>query len=154
MCIRDRVRIMYQIRMYHTCRCTINSTAVSLFVYSLVGGGTHDTYVPPVDAHVWRQLHLSAVARCSDSYCIFRPMVRLVCRFMLLRSTKQLTLSEECRVDRSMSHAAAVCCSCWPKNANYLIRAKRVSNCYIPKKKSVRVSVSYTHLTLPTTPYV
>ena len=33
--------------MYHTCRCTINSTAVSLFVYSLVGGGTHDTYVPP-----------------------------------------------------------------------------------------------------------
>ena len=65
-----QVRIMYQIRMYHTCRCTINSTAVSLFVYSLVGGGTHDTNVPPVDAHVWRQLHLSAVARCSDSYCI------------------------------------------------------------------------------------
>ena len=25
----------------------------------------------PVDAHVWRQLYLSAVARCSDSYCIF-----------------------------------------------------------------------------------
>ena len=42
----------YQIRMYNTCRCTINSTAVSLFVYSLVDGGTHDTYVPPVDAHV------------------------------------------------------------------------------------------------------
>ena len=40
-------RIMYQIRMYHTCRCTINSTAVSLFVYMLVGGDTHDTYVPP-----------------------------------------------------------------------------------------------------------
>ena len=38
---------MYQIRLYHTCRCTINSIAVSLFVYSLVGGGTHDTYVPP-----------------------------------------------------------------------------------------------------------
>ena len=37
----------YQIRIYNTCRCTINSTAVSLFVYSLVGGGTHDTYVPP-----------------------------------------------------------------------------------------------------------
>ena len=66
-----QVRIMYQIRMYHTCRCTINSTAVSLFVYSLVGGGTNDTNVPPVDAHVWRQLHLSAVARCSRSYCIF-----------------------------------------------------------------------------------
>ena len=31
------------------------------------------TNVPPVDAHVRRQLHLSAVARCSDSYysCIF-----------------------------------------------------------------------------------
>ena len=42
----------YQIRMSNTCRCTINSTAISLFVYSLVGGGTHDTYVPPVDAHV------------------------------------------------------------------------------------------------------
>ena len=42
-----QVRIMYQIRMHHTCRCTINGTAVSLFVYSLVGGGTHDTYVPP-----------------------------------------------------------------------------------------------------------
>ena len=26
----------YQIRMYNTCRCTINSTAVSLFVYSWV----------------------------------------------------------------------------------------------------------------------
>ena len=48
---------MYHIRMipgtyyvpdtYHTCRCTINSTAVSPFVYSLVGDGTHDTYVPP-----------------------------------------------------------------------------------------------------------
>ena len=33
---------------------------------------TYVRYVPPVDAHVWRQLHLSAVARCSDSYCIFR----------------------------------------------------------------------------------
>ena len=38
---------MYQIRMCHTCRCTINSTAVSLSVFSLVVGGTHDTYVPP-----------------------------------------------------------------------------------------------------------
>ena len=37
------------IRMYNTCRCTINSTAASLFV--LVGGGTHGTYVPLVDAH-------------------------------------------------------------------------------------------------------
>ena len=32
---------------------------------------TYVRYVPPVDAHVWRQLHVSAVARCSDSYCIF-----------------------------------------------------------------------------------
>ena len=32
---------------------------------------TYVRYVPPVDAHVWRQLYLSAVARCSDSYCIF-----------------------------------------------------------------------------------
>ena len=39
-----------------------------------MGGGTHDTNVPPVDAHVWRQLHLSAVARCSDSYCVFLIM--------------------------------------------------------------------------------
>ena len=35
---------------------------------------TYVHYVPPVDAHGWRQLHLSAVARCSDSCCIF-------CRF-------------------------------------------------------------------------
>ena len=28
------------------------------------------TNVQPVGAHVWRQLHLSAVARFSDSYCI------------------------------------------------------------------------------------
>ena len=37
---------MYQIRMYHTCRCTTNSTAVSLFVYSLVGGGITRTFRP------------------------------------------------------------------------------------------------------------
>ena len=48
---------MYQIRMYHTCRCIINSTAVSLFVYSLVGGGTHDTYVPP-KKHLYRYLFI------------------------------------------------------------------------------------------------
>ena len=75
--------------MYHTCRCTINSTAVPLFVYSLVGGGTHDTYVPPVDAHV--QL-LSAVARWSDSYCIFFVYIHVFffyflcfCRSFVLR---------------------------------------------------------------------
>ena len=32
---------------------------------------SHHTNVQPVDAHVWRQLHLSAVARFSDSYCVF-----------------------------------------------------------------------------------
>ena len=41
-----QVRIMYQIRTYHTCRCIINSTAVSLFVYSLVGGGITRTFRP------------------------------------------------------------------------------------------------------------
>ena len=34
-----------------------------------VPGISRQTNVPPVDAHVWRQLHVSAVARCSDSYC-------------------------------------------------------------------------------------
>ena len=68
----------------------INSTAVSLFVYSLVGGGTHDTYVPPVDAHVWRQLHLSAVAGCSDSYCIFFILVSV--SFVLLSVLASSTL--------------------------------------------------------------
>ena len=38
-----------------------------------VPGISRQTNVPPVDAHVWRQLHVSAAARCSDSYysCIF-----------------------------------------------------------------------------------
>ena len=83
-----QVRIMYQIRMYHTCRCTIifvsgwwyawylrsaQETAVSLLRSNclFVNGWWYHTNVPPVDAHVWRHLYLSAVARCSDSYCIF-----------------------------------------------------------------------------------
>ena len=38
----------------------------------------------PVDAHVWRQLHVSAVARCSDSYWLYlyrvaSVMYTLVC---------------------------------------------------------------------------
>ena len=37
--------------------------------------------VQPVDAHVWRQLHLSAVARFSDSYCLYYVHTR--------RKTKQ-----------------------------------------------------------------
>ena len=49
--------------------------------FNLISAGYPDTYVPgisrqtnvpPVDAHVWLQLHVSAVARCSDSYCILR----------------------------------------------------------------------------------
>ena len=31
------------------------------------GAPRNDTHQWPVDAHVWRQLHVSAVARCSDS---------------------------------------------------------------------------------------
>ena len=118
------VRVMCQMRMIPGTYCI----AICLFergwwyawhlrsdqqtAVSLVGGGTHDTYVPPmkrlyrrgypmkfhsaadarpnqfrlsstcgaphnhtnvppVDAHVWRQLYRSAVARFSDSYCIF-----------------------------------------------------------------------------------
>ena len=49
---------MYQIRMYHTCRGTINSTDVSLFVYSLVGGGTHDTYDVPPKKQLYRYLFI------------------------------------------------------------------------------------------------
>ena len=65
--------IMYQIRMY------LVSAGRNLYVRTLCSRNvctryqpeeiyTYVRYVPPVDAHVWRQLHLSAVARCSDSY--------------------------------------------------------------------------------------
>ena len=37
---------------------------------STCGAPRNHTNVQPVDAHAWRQLHLSAVARFSDSYCI------------------------------------------------------------------------------------
>ena len=64
---------MYQIRMYHTCRCTINSTAVSLFVYSLVGGGIRRTFRPWThtsdDSYIY-QLSL-VVATATVSYSIF-----------------------------------------------------------------------------------
>ena len=69
---------MYQIRMY------LVSAGRSLYVRTLCSRNVctryqpeeiytyrYVRYVPPVDAHVSRQLHLSAVARCSDSYCIF-----------------------------------------------------------------------------------
>ena len=37
-----------------------------------VPGISRQTNVPPVDAHVWRQLHVSAVARLATAtYCIF-----------------------------------------------------------------------------------
>ena len=52
--------------MCHTCRCIIKSTAVSLFVYSLVGGGTHDTYVPP-KKQLYRYLFIRA-KRVSNCY--------------------------------------------------------------------------------------
>ena len=84
---------MYQIRMYHTCRCTVNSTAVSLFVYSLVGGGTHDTYVPPVhtsdDSYIY-QLSL-VVATATVSYT--RYVVCAGCRYMGTE-LKEHTLAE------------------------------------------------------------
>ena len=38
---------------------------------STCGAPRNHTNVQPVDAHVWRQLHLSAAARFRDSYCIF-----------------------------------------------------------------------------------
>ena len=49
----------------------INFKEESYKLFSTGGAPRNHTNVPPVDAHVWRQLHLSAVARCSDSYCIF-----------------------------------------------------------------------------------
>ena len=53
--------------MIPTFRPRNSCIAICLFV----SGWWYHTNVPPVDAHVWRQLHLSAVACCSDSYCIF-----------------------------------------------------------------------------------
>ena len=49
----------------------INCKKESYRLSSTCGAPRNHTNVPPVDAHVWRQLHLSAVARWSDSYCIF-----------------------------------------------------------------------------------
>ena len=48
-----------------------------------VSGWWYHTNVPPVEAHVWRQLHLSAVARCSDSYRMFFPLVRIYTETLL-----------------------------------------------------------------------
>ena len=49
----------------------INSKKESYRLSYTCGAPRNHTNVPPVYAHVWRQLHLSAFARCSDSYCIF-----------------------------------------------------------------------------------
>ena len=66
----------------------------------LVSAGYPDTYVPgisrqtkvpPVDAHIWRQLHVSAVARCSDSYCcilIWFLWTKLAIWLLILTFTK------------------------------------------------------------------
>ena len=40
-------------------------------LYSTWGAARNHTNQWPVDAHVWRQLHLSAVARFSDIYRIY-----------------------------------------------------------------------------------
>ena len=70
----SEVRIMYQIRMH------LVSAGINLYVRYVP-----DTCVPGISrqksirtyvmfrpwTHVWRQLHLLAVARCSDSYRIF-----------------------------------------------------------------------------------
>ena len=58
----------------------INCKKESYRLSSTCGAPRNQTNVPPVDAHVRRQLHLSAVARCSDSYCIFANTV-IVCSF-------------------------------------------------------------------------
>ena len=61
----------------------INCKKESYRLSSTCGAPRNHTNVPPVDAQVWRQLHLSAVARCSDSYCIlYKYMLWLadVCR--------------------------------------------------------------------------
>ena len=63
----------YLVRMYHTCRCTINSTAVSLFVYSLVGGGITRTFRPWThtsdDSYICQ---LSLVVATATTDCIFQ----------------------------------------------------------------------------------
>ena len=53
--------------MIPTFRPRNSCIAICLFV----SGWWYHTNVPPVDTHIWQQLHLSAVVRCSDSYCIF-----------------------------------------------------------------------------------
>ena len=52
--------------MHDKINCKIESYRLS----STCGAPRNHTNVQPVDAHVWRQLHLSAAARFRDSHCI------------------------------------------------------------------------------------
>ena len=72
-------RVPYEVPF--SSRCTTKSIAKKSPTGSLPPAVP--TNVPPVDAHVWWQLHLSAVARCSDSYCIFRQYPKQIVRIVL-----------------------------------------------------------------------
>ena len=68
--------------------CTWYQPATQIRMYQ-VPGISRQMNVPPVDAHVWRQLHVSAVARCSDSYCILSvnfciAFLRRYCRWFIV----------------------------------------------------------------------
>ena len=79
------VRIMYQIRMHHTCRCTINSTAVSLFVYSLVGGGITRTFRPWT--HTSDDSYIYQLSLVVATNCIFKIVTYDATRYVIyLRS--------------------------------------------------------------------
>ena len=118
------------VRMIPTFRPRNSCIAICLFV----SGWWYHTNVPPVDAHVWRQLHLSPVARCSDSYCIFwhclLPATLGIELIPLVIRSRNMNYTE--RYFPIRRHPWGVVVS--------IIRAKRVSNCYIPPQKYVRVS--------------
>ena len=65
---------------------------------------TYVRYVPPVDAHVWRQLHLSAVARCSDSYCIFFFFTSLYDRNSMTNTRYYARFSADCATPLSFPY--------------------------------------------------
>ena len=68
---------------------------------------TYVRYVPPVDAHVWRQLHLSAVARCSDSYCIFYLFERS--EFLIATPKKKYVCVCACSTKLGLSGEKKLC---------------------------------------------
>ena len=146
---------LYDTRYVLCTRCVwYQVRTVSLFVYSLVGGGTHDTYVPPkkqlyrlfvsgwwyhtnvppVDAHVWRQLHLSAIARCSDSYCIFNSKyVGWTVKFWPVKAPLELLYYFHCgglpcrlrpvkraRVPSTDTLGQQLCARCWKTSTTYI----------------------------------